>query len=63
MWAMIIEAEPIDLEALQRHYADVAMWLVRDSRFLEPARPIEPARSPGRPRFEIPSRQQVPARP
>jgi hypothetical protein len=57
------EADKIDLETLQRHYADVTAWLVRLSRYYEPARPAETSRIAIPPRILPPSRHDDPARP
>jgi len=52
------ETEELILKVLQRHYADLAAWIVRDSRFREPSRRPEPIRPFAQARIELPSRQQ-----
>jgi hypothetical protein len=56
------ETEELVLKVLQRHYAALAAWIVRDNRLREAARPSEPDRSLAQARLELPSRQQQLAR-
>jgi hypothetical protein len=59
---LIASADESILQILQRHYADLATWLVCFSRAPEPARVPEPHRpdTPSRP--HIPPRQPTPSR-
>jgi len=64
-----MEQEPADtcedaiLRRLERHYADLAAWLFRENRILEPTRLPDPIRPVIPPRVIVPARQPFSSRP